>query len=403
MALQKKIRKPVNLILMLLFVGAALIYALSLRAYYVGFFNDDAFYVIGARSLAAGSYLELNQPGHPPLVNYMPGYPLLMVPLIWIFGESPFVLQLFSIFLTVITLGLIFRLFRREWDVKILLPFLLICAFNPLTVSLSGTVLSDVPFLLFTLVSLLYLSRIWDTKKVKPWILYALLTSLCFYIRPVGALLTVGTGIALLLEKRWKTASLVLLIPMAGNSLFLIRNNMVQGTGLIYLNEYFSHFGGESPSAPYGSWALQNAGYYLTHTFVHNLYRWPGFLKSSVSQYATIIICGGLSVYGLWLEGFKKWKKSLLIFLVLYSVLHLFWVKQSGRYLLPVYPFLIFYFYKGILGLEKYLPKRVKGRWIAVGLALLLFIAPLKRILETSLFLKTPLNTPPENTIQWVL
>lgn len=38
------------------------IYLLSLGAYYVGFFNDDAFYLIGARSLLGGNYTELSHP-----------------------------------------------------------------------------------------------------------------------------------------------------------------------------------------------------------------------------------------------------------------------------------------------------------------------------------------------------
>ncbi|MDD5629795.1 MAG: hypothetical protein PHU21_12065, partial [Elusimicrobia bacterium] len=58
--------------------GLAVLYLLCLRAYYVGFFNDDAFYLIGARSLLSGGFRELSAPGAPPMTVYMPGYPLIL-------------------------------------------------------------------------------------------------------------------------------------------------------------------------------------------------------------------------------------------------------------------------------------------------------------------------------------
>src|SRR5688572_21115691 len=89
------------------------IYILALRAYYVGFFNDDAFYIIGSKSLIQGSYRELNQPGAPPFVSYLPGYPLLLTPFSLLFPHTTLPHQLFSVLLTAASLNL-FRLYYKD-------------------------------------------------------------------------------------------------------------------------------------------------------------------------------------------------------------------------------------------------------------------------------------------------
>src|SRR5262249_13333046 len=78
------------------------------RAYYVGFFNDDAFYIIGARSLLQGRYAELNAPGQPPLVNYPPGTSLLLAPVAFLAGGSLWPYQVFAAAASVAGLAVLF-------------------------------------------------------------------------------------------------------------------------------------------------------------------------------------------------------------------------------------------------------------------------------------------------------
>ena len=74
-----------------------LLYLLSLRAYYVGFFNDDAFYIIGARSLLSGRYAQLNVPGEPPFISHLPGYSLLLAPVALVSGGALWPYQVLSV------------------------------------------------------------------------------------------------------------------------------------------------------------------------------------------------------------------------------------------------------------------------------------------------------------------
>ena len=52
-----------------LFGLLVILYALAFRTYYIGYFNDDASYLIGAKSLLTGRYADLSAPGEPPLIQ----------------------------------------------------------------------------------------------------------------------------------------------------------------------------------------------------------------------------------------------------------------------------------------------------------------------------------------------
>src|SRR5262245_55673157 len=55
---------------------AAPFYIGAVRYFYVGAFNDDAAYVVGALSLLKGHYQALFLADAPPMTLYPPGYPL---------------------------------------------------------------------------------------------------------------------------------------------------------------------------------------------------------------------------------------------------------------------------------------------------------------------------------------
>src|ERR1035441_7767364 len=54
--------------------------------YHVGSFDDDGNYLMAAHVLASGGWLTTVMPsGATVVANYLPGYPLLLVPVIWLF------------------------------------------------------------------------------------------------------------------------------------------------------------------------------------------------------------------------------------------------------------------------------------------------------------------------------
>src|SRR4051812_25463771 len=89
-------RSPWLWILMAGFV----LYALSFSMYYAGYFNDDASYILGAKSLMMGKYVSLDLPGQPPKTAYPPGFSLFLVPFVWLCQPHWQLLKCVSIILT---------------------------------------------------------------------------------------------------------------------------------------------------------------------------------------------------------------------------------------------------------------------------------------------------------------
>lgn len=381
----------------ILFAGAlalVVLYALAFNAYYVGFFNDDAFYIIGARSFAQGHYSELNQPGMPPLVDYLPGYPLLLAPIAFFFPSSLIAFQVFSIVLSTATIGLLLIYFRRKMSVPVLIATLTVCAVNPLMLSLSATVLSDIPYLFFTILILIASEKLWDKENASAWVGLSALAAFAFHLRAVGLAFPLSIGAALLFERRWKElgffgiGSAVFIPP------FFIRNFL--------LSQEVFHYGNELLGISPHTHLLGNSFFYIYETFGMNLFRLPDVMGP---DWAGITLAGIAIAF--FLVGFfvhRHWPlgQNIGIYLFFYLGTHLLWSKQSTRYVLPVFFLVAALFFIGVEYVsERWLRKKTLV-WVALGTLLFLYAWPVRSILTSSLFLRTRLNTPPENTIAWV-
>ena len=383
-----------------LFAGLAVLYALARKAYFVGFFNDDAFYLIGARSLLGGRYAELNAPDQPPLVNYMPGYSLLLAPVLGLSRGSLAAAQAFS---AALLLAALWLCRARLWDELPAAPLaaaVLVAGLNPLAVSMSGTVLSDVPFLFLSVLSLCLARGAWDKERLSSWAAPALAAGLAALVRPSGAALIVALVLALTLERRFGLAAFCGLLAGLAPAAFLLRNLHYTGRSLMYFVEFASPYRGGGGLGALWSILSANLAYYPRFLFVTTLFRWP--FQAAVLDAATIGLCLGLVAIGVRDEGGLGWRKFGRIFLAIFVLAHLLWSKQAGRYLLPVAPFAAAYLFRGL---------GVMGRRAGVGeipvagalaLSLLLCAAPDARIVHASLFERTPLTSPPERTLAWI-
>ena len=223
----------------------ALLYLACRHAYYLGFFNDDAFYIIGARSLLHGRYAELNAPGAPPLVNYLPGFSILLTPVAAIARGTLWPFQAASIALTLAAVACFFPVSEALCPDAPLAAAAL-AALTPLTVSMSGTVLSDVPMLAGVMAALAWARRIWDSKDMRRWLPLALLVGFCALLRPTGAALALAFTLALAFELRAREALLFYFCACLFAVPFLFRNFVLTGHGLTYFLELSRPYEGAS-------------------------------------------------------------------------------------------------------------------------------------------------------------
>ncbi len=393
--------KKTRVILSGFFLFLAALYFLCRNAYYVGFFNDDAFYLIGARSLVQGGYRELSRPGMPFLLNYFPGYSLLLWP--WSAFSPNYFLphQIFSMGLTLGSIALLavflkkFSLTRLEMG-----AILLIAAVNPLTVSMSGTILSDVPFLFFPLLVFVLVQRHWNSDRLVNWATISTASFFCVCLRPDGLAVPLSLLLALYWEHRWKPLKIV----TAFAALYLGASFLTPlfEQGVRYWQEAHSFYGADTPLYSRGSILLSNAKYYLVETFYRNLLRWP-----VVSVDHWIVLLSSMGAFAVGMMGLKKikfvaWQKFVGLYLLIYAGVHLLWGNQGGRYIFPVFPFIVFLFFNGMGALGDFYGQRKAAIAGTTILILLLYLIPLKNILSASISSDTPANTPARHAYQWV-
>ncbi|MFA6031248.1 MAG: glycosyltransferase family 39 protein [Elusimicrobiota bacterium] len=382
---------------LLLLCAAA--YALALGAYYVGFFNDDAFYIIGARSLLSGRFAELNAPGAPPLSPYMPGYPLLLAPLTALFPESFLPLQLLSVACTLGSLHLLWELLDGRASPAVRFAATALAGLNPLTVSVSGTVLTDPLFTLLTLAFFVQARRAWRDEAPGPWALLCGLCAASWYVRPTGAVFGAALVGTLLLQRRPRRALACAAALAALAAPWLLRGAL-QGSPLIpYAGELPT--ADASPSLPaILSGAGASALFHLRELYARALFRWPGAATGGPAE--TLAVLGGLA---LTLLGLRRLRPGPLALLAAagYAGLHLLWAKTTARYLLPALPFVCALVLLGTQELEeRWALRRAALPLATLALALALFAPTLGTVFAASRRKGTPLTTPPERTFSWI-
>ena len=382
--------------------GLAVLYLLCLRAYYVGFFNDDAFYLIGARSLLSGGFRELNAPGAPPMTIYMPGYPLVLAQWSWLAGSSTLAAQLLSVALTTAGMGLMWACFAPELPAAAAFAAVAVAACNPLTACISGTVLSDIPFLVMTLLVFLAARAVWEEGSALAWAGLGALTGAAFLIRPTGAALALALLLSLLWEKRWLRAVWCAAGAAVVAAPWLLRNLLVGGAPLAYASQLAAPWHGASAGSGLLARLARNAAFYGPELFWRTWFRWPAWPGASALKWATVLLGSAALAAGLREWGARGWRKLLTVYLLVYAALHLQLHLQSGRYIFTALPMVAPLFFLGLDAADRRLALR--GRLVlgAAALSLALSLAPIANIVRTSLWRHTPVNTPPLKTVAWI-
>lgn len=146
-------------------VVTALFLGVSLSTYgsfQLGVYQDDAAYVVLARSLVSGArYGMINAPGAPTPAIFPFGYPLLLAPFAYFFPSQPDLMHWLSLAATLLNGALLFWKWRafspgtsHWWGLSVTALYLL----SPLTVGHSQMVMSEAVFTSLVLATLVLVS-----------------------------------------------------------------------------------------------------------------------------------------------------------------------------------------------------------------------------------------------------
>jgi hypothetical protein len=190
---------------------------------------DSAQFFCLAKSIIAGngcSYM-----GHPYL-KYPFGFPLLMSPLLWLFGPNFLAFNIMMAGIALLSLWVLYihfgRLFSKEYAALIAL----LAGTSWLMMFFSGYIMSDMPYLLFSMLALLFTHQFLHSQLNA--FRYGIAAALCLlaacFTRTAGITLIAAVVVATLLHKSCPSRlrqllflSLLILIPL---SAWAVRNKL---------------------------------------------------------------------------------------------------------------------------------------------------------------------------------
>ncbi len=271
---------------------------------------------------------------------YPPVFPLLLAPLVYFFGVNLLVLKLPGIICFISFLLLLNnKILGEEFPEGYRILLLGLIGFSPIFLRQSESILSDLPFLLFTSISLTWINDLITTETIAPdkWkqdILTGFFIYLSYGSRSIGIVLIPVLLLLFLIRKCKSSRSLAVILLTAG-SLIVIQELTIIGTGS-YLDQIPGSFSAVITIM------LRLLGNYFSLFF--NIFEMGSFLVHCLIFLILFEFC----VLGI-LVRIKKGISSYEIFFLLYLTGLLFWPSYQGyRFLIPVIPIYFLFIVEGI-------------------------------------------------------
>lgn len=369
-----------RIVLVALIFISAVIGLLRFDSFQVGAFSDDAHYIVLAESLASGQgYRLINYPNAPTEWAFPPGWPVLLSPLSALFPGNYGVLKLFSFALWFASLLILYRLFAKRIETPYLEILIALIALNPGMLGISGMVMSEAAYLFFSVLTL-YLFEGWVSHqdKAKGWLFLVAFAVTALYtqlIRTMGLSILLALIAYLLLSRRFRQAGVVTVIFFLG-MLPQFWLNSQSGGSLISPGYQSQVFNNSSISTKLEQiWA--NVQNYSSEMIANSLI--PIFgpnITSALDRLGIGIASSLLNISILLLIALgvvlslKRFRISELYVFSFFVGVLAFWNPDvgsaQGRFLIPIIPFLHFYFLQALIWSVRNVVKTDKRTVLAV-------------------------------------
>ena len=328
--------------------------------------NDDATYILLARSVLDGGYNSIHLVGEPVHTKYPPVFPTLLAVVSAVAGESTDVFAAVNIALAAAALALIFALARRRLPPSVALAALAISASSPFLQGTAGTVMSEPSFLAFIALTLWVLAR--PPQTAASLALACACATLAALTRTIGATLVLAGLALLLLERRWRPAALyagILMAIVIAASLWL-RAQAMPELAADYITEALDAGGDPSPNPVVvigRRVALNATGYAGALLWLLSVPTVGGTIADNVLWLAVVTVALAAGLFMLW----RRWR-IVTVFLLIYGALLLAWPWALGRFLVPLLPLLAVTVLAGAHSLiERWRPRAAAAVVIALG------------------------------------
>ena len=357
-----------NLIIILasLIFWAVILQSIPMEFYDLG--GDSAQYIILAENLSQGKgWHMVNYPGEP-LSNLPPIFPLLLAPILYFFGRNFWLMHLAVCILAYISLMLFYKIFRQDSPEEVAILAIFLLAINGLFLSYSLRILSDIPFLFLSGFTLYFLIK-YRQKQIalsREGGLTAIGFVTAYLCRYVGIFLFFIGVFYLLsekansLEKKGQIKK-ILFLSLGFLPIFLFWNfrNLCIYNPFITSPENYKPYLRLLTLNPFilMSRFINGINFYFfriaeTTFFIYKI-------RSLILQDMLLITIVIIILTGLWSE-IKKKKYAFTFYVVIYLTLISLWPHyEDGRYIIPILPFILFYFSIGFYKILNTFPKKI--------------------------------------------
>ena len=317
-------------------------------------FVDNARYIAAARSLLSGNgYSHIHSQTISPQTLYPPGYPLLLASLIYLFSQNILVFKLLSMLATVCALIALYFLLNRHTDPTTAATVTLLAGVNPLLAFFAAVELTEAPYLMLSVLALLFVERSTDKDRSNIYLPVAIVVSACaYYIKSAGIALLPGALFYYAYKKEYRKLLIFALVFAALISPWLIRSFTIDTP---YNGTYFKQLMWKNP--------------YNVSLGRANIFDFAGRAGLNLIKYATFGIFPFRDDLGIgrWLAGpaaafallfstlvvtgcFHKIKRNFGVieaYVLSYFGMQLLWPMLDIRFIHPILPFVLYYFLIG--------------------------------------------------------
>ena len=345
--------------------------------------GDNAQFINLGRSLADGHGLAETIEGEPsPHTKYPFGFPILLAIVHILFPGNLIALKSLIVLLYAISIPLTYLLIRRFASPPMALGVSALCLVSPLLLDFSHQVMSEIPFLLCSLIALILLHRAHESNTLSTLAPAIIAIIAAYYIRSAGIIL-IGTGIIFFsLHKKWKEAGLIAIGSVLLALPWQIRNASLGGTPyieqLLSINPYRPEEGALTFTALIER-ILANLELYglqiIPHIFL------PSFIDT---HYFVGAVFTALILYAL-IAGLLK-RHLLIVYLTCYLSLYILWpyVWSDTRFLVPAIPILFHAILTSVDELLRLLARALKKTASRVGVVFFFLFLLGSNIYETN-------------------
>lgn len=300
---------------------------------------DDARYVMLARALRSGSYVDLTRVDRPPESLYPPGYPALLAAAGAVGGERLTVFAALGVALSAATLALVFLTVRRVWSAPAAVLTLAVLAVNPWLVEYAGFIASETAFVFWVVLTLYLLVQ--ARERPSGWLLWgaAVAATIAALTRSAGVVLPMAVVGHWLLERRWKPAVALALasgLLVGGWQWFSLRAAAAHEVNMSYradITTGYPEAGARPPSA------LRRVAANARHYAIVNIPAvapLPNRAGTRLDNAAGAVVMLTLLAAGT----VAAWRRArpALLFAGLYIALLLWWPYNITRFAIPLIP-----------------------------------------------------------------